>query len=80
MTKIYKIMSCREKLDRDQVFIASSKTKPVGDQIELSGATLETNQSFLHVAERSKELHAKRYSSCQKLAGVLGNTEQLHRK
>lgn len=81
MTKIYKIMSCMEKLDRGQVFIASSKTKPVGDQFKLSGATLETNESFLHVAERrSKELQAKRCSEGQKLAGVLRNTEQLHRK
>lgn len=65
MTKIYKIMSCMEKLNRDQVFIASSKTNPVGDQIKLLGATLETNQSFLQVAERrSKELDAKRCTEC----------------
>lgn len=70
-----------EKLDRDQVFIASSKTKPVGDQIKLLGATLETNESFLYVAERrSKELHAKTCGVCQKLTGALGDTEQLHRK
>lgn len=77
MTKIYKIMSCMEKSDRGQVFIASSKTKPVGDQFKLSGATLETNESFLHVAERrSKELQAKRCSEGQNLqefSGTLNN-------
>lgn len=76
MTKICKIMSCMEKLDRDQVFIASSKTKPVGNQIKLLGATREKNETFLHVAERSKELHAKRYGGCQKFhehQGTLNN-------
>lgn len=36
-------MSGTERLDRDQVLIASSKTKTAGDQIKLLGATLETN-------------------------------------
>lgn len=76
MTKIYKIMSCMEKLDRHEAFIASSKTKPVGGQIKLLGATLETNESFLHVAERRfEELHAKKCGGCQKLAGALGDTK-----
>lgn len=81
MTKICKIMSGIERLDRDQVFIASFKTKTVGNQIKLLGATLETNESFLHVAEsRFKELLAKRYGECQNLTGGLWETAQVHRK
>jgi len=33
-----------ERLDRDQVFIASSRTKTVEDQIKLRGAALENNE------------------------------------
>lgn len=41
---ICKIMSGTERLDRDQVFVASSKTQTAGDHIKLLGATTETNE------------------------------------
>lgn len=52
MTKICKIMSATGKLDRDQIFIASSKTKTMGDQIKLLGAMLETNERVLFMQHR----------------------------
>lgn len=49
MIKVCKIMSGIERLDRDQVFIVSSKTKTVGDQIKLLGASLETSERVFFV-------------------------------